>query len=467
MITLIPQSIRVRLTVWHLLVFGGILVLFASGTAAFFVFTLDRQLDASLKEDLEIVQQLLAQSPQGSFLLEAHPDSVSRLERFMEVWSSDGQLLFRSSLLANRRLGDTPDTSELATGMVIRSIVLPDSSRWRVATAIARPHGRPMVVRLAISEAEFYLDVRNFVTVLLTGVPLGLLLVIISGYMLSRAALRPIDVMAARAGRIRARNLKDRIPVKNPKDELGRLATSFNDLLERLERSFGELERFTADASHELRTPLTALRSVGEVGIQAMRSPEEYREIIGSMLEEISRLTRLVDNLLYLSRADGRRQEMAFEELDLLAFARETAGLISILAEEKEQVLSVTGEVDLFVQADRSVLGQAVLNLIDNAIKFSPGGSPIEVKVMRGRHSQAWLDVADHGPGIPPSQRSLIFERFYRLHRSRDGGPVGVGLGLAIAKWAVEANGGRITVEDTEGRGTTFRISLPLSLHKP
>ncbi len=158
---------------------------------------------------------------------------------------------------------------------------------------------------------------------------------------------------------------------------------------------------------------------------------------------------------------------MVLEEVDLLALAQETAGLISILAEEKNQELRVNGEHSVIVLADRSLLSQAVLNLIDNAIKFSPGGVPIEVSVNRDEHCHPCLNVADHGPGIPLSERSHIFERFYRLQRSRDGVPGGVGLGLAIARWAVEANDGVISVGDTPGGGATFRIAFPTNQQSP
>ena len=460
MISVDLQSIRTRLTVWHVLVFGGILVLFAAGTSAFLIVTLNRQLDDSLKEDVEIVEQVLVQSSEGSFPLDTHPNPVSRLERFMEIWSPGGQLLFRSKTLGDRSLGGPPDPVDIGEGVRIRSMVLSDSTRWRTATAVASPHGLPLVIRLAVSEGEFYLAIRNFVTVLLTGVPLGLLLVIISGYMLARGALRPIDAMAARARRIGVQNLKDRIPVKHEKDELGRLAIAFNDLLERVERSFEELKRFTADASHELRTPLTAMRSVGEVGVQGERTPVEYREIIGSMLEEISRLTHLVDSLLFLSRADGAGHQLFREEFDLLMFVRDTAGLISILAEERGQSLRVEGEAGLLVSADRSLLSQAVLNLIDNAIKFSPEGSEILLHVGRQDQDCAWFEVIDHGRGIPVAERERIFERFYRLDRARTRGHGGAGLGLAIARWAVEANGGVVRAGDTEGGGSTFRVEL-------
>jgi signal transduction histidine kinase len=244
---------------------------------------------------------------------------------------------------------------------------------------------------------------------------------------------------------------------------LGRLAIAFNDLLERVERSFEELKRFTADASHELRTPLTAMRSVGEVGVQGERTPAEYRDLIGSMLEEIGRLTRLVDSLLFLSRADGGRHQLFREDFDLLMFARETVGLISILAEERGQSLRVEGDTGLMVVADRSLLSQALLNLIDNAIKFSPEGSELLLRGGRRDEVCAWLEVIDHGPGIPVAERERIFERFYRLDRARTGGHGGVGLGLAIARWAVEANGGVVRVEETEGGGSTFRLELRLS----
>jgi heavy metal sensor kinase len=271
--------------------------------------------------------------------------------------------------------------------------------------------------------------------------------------------------MAEQARLITAERLTERLPVDNPGDELGRLATVFNQTLMRLESSFQQMRRFTADASHELRTPLTAMRSVGEIGLRGRRDPYAYREVIGSMLEEVDRLSLLVDRLLTLSRADSGESILSRERVDLCELAEEVTMQLAVLAEEKQQSLTVEAGSPSHCIGDRMVLRQALLNLVDNAIKYSPDGGRIVVKVSTSGEGMAVLDVSDTGPGIPSDLRPRVFDRFYRADRSRsreNGG--GTGLGLSIARWAVEVNGGQLTLESSEGPGATFRITLPIAV---
>jgi heavy metal sensor kinase len=300
-------------------------------------------------------------------------------------------------------------------------------------------------------------ELRELLLYLVLGLPLAVAVAGLGGYTLARRALAPIDRMAERARSITAEHLSDRLPVDNPRDELGRLATVFNDTLGRLEAAFGQMRRFTSDVSHELRTPLTAIRSVGEVGLRGRRDEPAYREIIGSMLEEVDRLSMLVERLLTLSRAESSQARLRIDAVDLRELAAEVSGQLAVLAEERGQVLAVEGPAGLRCLADRVVLGQAVTNLVDNAIKYSPDGSRILLRVSATKDG-AVLDIADEGPGIAPSRAAHIFDRFYRA--SPPGSADGAGLGLSIAKWAVEVNGGRLKLEESE-RGCRFRITLP------
>jgi signal transduction histidine kinase len=260
--------------------------------------------------------------------------------------------------------------------------------------------------------------------------------------------------------------LKDRVPVGNPNDELGRLATVFNETLTRLESSFDQMRRFTADASHELRTPLTAMRSVGEIGLRGKREPAAYREIIGSMLEEVDRLALLVDRLLTLSRADTGQAKLSIETIELPELAREVAEQLSVLAEEKNQSIHLRLDAVPRWTGDRVVLRQALLNLVDNAIKYSPVGGEIEIRVAQTSDGPI-IDVADTGPGIPSDLQSRVFDRFYRVDKARSRENGGTGLGLAIAKWAVEVNGGRLTLESGNVAGSRFRITLASNATNP
>jgi heavy metal sensor kinase len=303
---------------------------------------------------------------------------------------------------------------------------------------------------------------HNLMLVLLLGLPLAVAVAGLGGYMLARRALAPVNRMAEQARMINAERLGERLPVHNPDDELGSLASVFNETLMRLESSFEQMRRFTADASHELRTPLTAMRSVGEIGLRGRRDASDYREIIGSMLEEVDRLSMLVDRLLTLSRADSGEAMLARDRVDLAELAEDVTTQLEVLAEEKQQSLTVEAGGLSICMGDRMVLRQALLNLVDNAIKYSPAGGRIAVKVSTSHDGKAILDVTDTGPGIPAEMRPRVFDRFYRADRSRsreNGG--GTGLGLSIARWAVEVNGGQLTLETSDGPGATFRITLP------
>jgi signal transduction histidine kinase len=229
----------------------------------------------------------------------------------------------------------------------------------------------------------------------------------------------------------------------------------------RLEASFDQLRRFTADASHEMRTPLTAIRTVGEVGLREPRTDHQYREIIGSMLEEADRLNGLVESLLTLARAEAGHARLVRERIDLGGMAREVVDHLSVLAEDKRQAVAVDAPDGVFVLADRVVLRQAVINLLDNAIKYSPVEGQVRVAVTAGPSPVAILAVQDSGPGIAPGHVGKIFDRFYRIETSRSREVGGAGLGLSIARWAVEAHGGRIEVEPGQPGGSVFRIVLP------
>jgi heavy metal sensor kinase len=299
----------------------------------------------------------------------------------------------------------------------------------------------------------------EILVVLVLGLPLIVGLAAVGGYVLARRALAPIDQLAADARRITAERLHQRLSVANEHDEIGRLAAVINDTFARLESSFDQLRRFTADASHELRTPLSVIRGIGELGLNETRTSAEYKEAIGSMLEEVDRLTRLVDTLLQLSRGDAGTVKLAPESLDLSELARDVASSLAILAEERRQRLHVDAPRPVPVRADRLVLRDAIANIVDNAIKYGPPGSQIDITV-RGDTAEAAITVSDQGPGIPVEHRQRIFDRFYRVDEGRSRGMGGTGLGLAIAKWAVEANGGAISLEPA-GSGAAFRLTLP------
>ena len=456
-----PRNVRTRLTLWYVGMLAGILILFVAGSAAFFFWTLRHELDSRLHEDVETVEGLLSFDAAGALRMghEPHEDHEAgqKPQELMEVRDASGAVLYR-----NEVLGGPPEPSEGVNGYSERSDRLRDGTRIRLVSRRHTLGGRTVLVRVAHSEEPLWQQFRALVSAMLLALPVGLMVAGFGGYALARRVLAPLDAMARRAEEITAEKLQARLPVENPDDELGHLARAFNGTLARIESSFEQLRRFTADASHELRTPLTAIRSVGEVGLQREGEATYYRDIIGSMLEEAGRLTRLVESLLAISRADAGSIELHRVQTPLLPLAREAAALVEVLADEKGQRLTVDGDDSATAYVDPLILRQALVNLIDNGIKYSPAGGTIRVRV-EARPSQSLVEVADSGPGISAEDQQRVFERFYRVDKARSRESGGAGLGLPIVRWAVEAHGGAIDLESRPGCGSTFRLRLPVA----
>jgi heavy metal sensor kinase len=310
-------------------------------------------------------------------------------------------------------------------------------------------------------------SVRSLVMILLVSFPAALLLAVMGGYLLAGRALSPVDSLTRKARGITADRLSERLPVDNPDDEIGRLAAVFNETLARLESSFERLRRFTADASHELRNPLTSIRSVGEVALQESSDADAYRDAIGSMLEDVDRLTSLVDDLLVLARGDSFKGPFAGGSIDLASLAGGVVEELRILSEDKGQTIAPLPEnTPVMVTADESTLRLALSNIIHNAIRYAPDKGHIELRIGR-EDGNAFLDVMDNGTGIPPEDREKVFDRFYRLDKARSRTEGGTGLGLSIARWAVEANGGTIAFRDGDLPGACCRITVPLAGAQP
>ncbi len=459
---------RVRLTAWYVAALLGVLAAYAAFVTLFLRQRLSAELDRALQEDVERAEERLDATEDGRLVWRGrHAGEAAGDEwiasQWLEIWNPDGTLLLRGP--AARPLGLPAPNPPAGDRVVPRSLRASDSF-VRVREARRAIGGVPVVVRAARSEERYRHDIRELVIVHAIAVPLAVVLCAAGGYLLAKRALGPVARMTQAARRISAERLSDRLPVENPADELGGLADAFNQTFARLESSFERLRRFTANVSHELRTPLTAIRSVGEVSLAERRADKSYRDVIGSILEEVDRLTTLVDTLLTLSRADAGELRLERAPVDLLALAREVAADLSVLAEEKQQSLQVEGDAGVEIEGDRVVLQQALVNLVGNAIQYSPAGSPVRMVVRRnGAHAQ--LDVVDRGPGIAAEHRDHVFERFYRIDAGRARSDGGAGLGLSLVKWAVEAHGGQVGLESTPGSGSTFRVTLPKAAAAP
>jgi heavy metal sensor kinase len=422
------SSVRARLTLWHAGVLAIVICLFSAGTLLFVRARLYRALDEQIGQDLATIEKV-----------------------YREETGDLGEL--------DHRMGLT--LFEVAEGQTViyrtASWPPPGTKPYRMRTNADAAHR----VSVARDETGLRQTLWTLAFVSAMGIPCAMALAIVGGYLLAGRVLAPVGTMAATARRITAESLSARLPVENPRDEFGQLAGVFNETLARLDAAFEQLRRFTADASHELRTPLTGIRSVGEVALQRSLTAQDYREVIASMLEEVDRLTRLVENLLLLTRAEAGRIPLTRTVVDLCDLVLSVSDSLRVLAEEKDQEWAVETAAPVTAACDASILRLGLTNLLHNAIKYTPHKAAIRIATTRTRAGEAVIEVQDTGPGIPPAHHERIFERFYRLDNARSRETGGIGLGLAIARWAVEANGGRIELESDEGRGSLFRIVLP------
>jgi heavy metal sensor kinase len=462
----LQRSVRLRLALWYAAATALVLIAFAWFVYEVIEHRLGAEIDRQLRIDFDLVEAQLSidneEHVQWNVRGSHGDEGFARMSAWFEVWSENKELLLRHWPVPEANIKDAPPaphgstlkfaTVELERGLFVRMMERP-----------GRVQGQSVIIRVFRDETEMRRTLREIVEVSLLGFPLAGALAAIGGYLVATRSLAPLDAMARQARRITSESLSKRLPNLNPNDELGRLATVFNETLTRLEASFAELQRFTSDASHELRSPLTALRAVGEVALRDGNNPAMLRETIGSMLEEAQRLTDLVDSLLTLARMDATKADAMREEVNIAALLEEIRDQFEVLAAEKRQTFAVTSDHNVVVQTDRTLLRLALVNLVHNAIQHSPSSSKITLAAAR-HPGGVDISVSDSGHGIAPEYHEKIFEPFFRVDkaRSRSGGG-GVGLGLAIAKRAIERNGGRIIVESDLNRGSVFRIELTSS----
>jgi signal transduction histidine kinase len=280
----------------------------------------------------------------------------------------------------------------------------------------------------------------------------------IASHLIAGRALAPIRDMARMTRNLSVKALSERLPVANPRDELGQLAAGLNETLQQLEESFAQLDRLTADVSHELRTPLTAMKAVGEVALRE-RNPAVLHDAVGSMLEEIRRMNQLIERLLLLTRPGDDEMPVQLEAGLLRTTLLEVSESLGLVAAEKQQRLEVDCADHLLAVFDPALLRLALMNLVQNAIRYSPAGKQIKLRAF-AEQDEVVIEVADEGPGIAAEHQQKIFERFYRVDKARSRADGGVGLGLAIVKWSVERMGGTVVLDSEPGRGSAFRIRL-------
>jgi heavy metal sensor kinase len=461
------RSIRFRLTMWYAALLAGVIALAGGATYLGLERYLEKSLDESLTTQSRTIAQTLLvnirQSGDEYVLNEINEHFAPEINgRFVRVTRGDGSILFVSGLPKDRSFdpaaihslsGTLREHSQEVTVGDDRELllhVLPYSNR----------DGDHFLVEVGAPYWQIEKVLHGLILAFGLGLPLALAGAAGGGYLLMRGALRPVDEITRTAEGITSRNLAERLPVAETGDELERLAIALNGMIARLEEAFLQLHRFSADASHELRTPLTILHGELEAMAQREDLPGAVRDGLGSTLEETERLSKIVENLLTISRLEAGEARVERTQLDLSEITRNTAEQMRLLADEKSIALTVAAADPVQVEGDRSRLKQVVVNLLDNAIKYTPNGGAVEIATSN-RDGHALIEVRDNGLGIAPSDLPHVFERFYRTDKARSRELGGSGLGLSIVKSIIVAHGGEVTVSSEEAAGAQFTVTLP------
>jgi len=455
------HSIRTRLTLWYAGVLVVSLMAFALITyyAAANIFY-QRQ-DEVLRSTAETVASAyMEELDEEQSVAKANQVVLAELvfpNRYVEVTDASGQVIAWSANLNGRVLPIPATTLSDARKQSISFAVVNDLRLAVVPLARNRDVGYAAVAEpLSVVDAGLSRLRRDFIA----GVPLVLLLASIGGYFLARKTLSPIALMNQQTQRITAENLSARLDVMNEADELGGLATTINHLLARLDHSFKEQQRFVADASHELRTPLAVLRGETEVALSQTRSVAEYKASLNLIKDEAERLSRIVEDLFILARQPLDQPRVVKAPVSLKQLVGECARAAQVLAAQKELKVTVNAPIDLTVDGDEELLQRMILNLLDNAVKYTPAQGEIGIE-LASNNGDARILVRDSGIGIPQEDQPHVFDRFYRVDKARSRVMGGAGLGLSIAYWIATAHGGRIIVESQAGRGSKFTVQLP------
>lgn len=462
------RSLRFRMTMWYAGLLAGALVLFGISVYVGLARYLYWNLEKSLQEQCRSIGlNLLPEVPRqpAGFLTEEIEESFAPEVNghFFRVTRADGTLIYRSG---NPKSGkfDPANIPAFPTDQAFSKKISIRHGRRLLLTGMVftNPDGTRFLIESGVPYRQVEEVLQGLLLTLLIYVPLMVLLAVTGGYWLMRRSLRPVDEITQRAEGITSSNLSQRLPVIRTGDELERLSVALNRMIARLEDAFQHANRFSADASHELRTPLTILQLELEGMAQNQQLAPQLLEQIGSALEETQRLSRIVENLLTIARLDAGEARMEKLEVNLGELANETSEQLKLLADEKSVSLRCEAPAGIYVEGDRSRLKQVIVNLIDNAIKYTPQGGNVTVRVSEKGNS-AILEVTDTGAGIPAEALPHIFERFYRADKARSRESGGAGLGLAIVKVICAAHDAEIRVSSEEGQGARFTVEFPVA----
>lgn len=464
-----PRSLKFQLVAWYVALLTACFV--ALGGASYFALynsLVNALTDAQMRRARQVSQLVADHFSKGTekqlaeVIESRYAPAVNG--RYVRVSRKNGESLYQSSEPADHSFdsatvpppvwpGGVEGSSQVQLGAGHKLLVAAHRLQMQGGEAILIEAGAPM--------ESIQIEMRKWVGSLSWMLPVVAIVALGGGYLLVRRALAAVDEIAASAQRISSHNLSERLPVPNTGDELERLSRALNHMIERLEAAFQHSRRFVADASHELRTPLTVLRGEIEGCVQDPALAEECRVRLGSALEEVERLALIVEGLFAISRLDAGESQGKWARFDFAELVSATSEQMSLLAEDKE--IKVAGEYTpgLIVEGDKARMKQVVVNLLDNAFKYTPRGGQVKLTVAR-KGSEAVLEVADTGIGIPQNALPRVFDRFFRVDDARSRELGGAGLGLSIVKSICSAHHGRVEATSTEGKGSCFRVELPL-----
>jgi heavy metal sensor kinase len=452
-------TIRWRLTLWNVLGLAVVLGGFAALVYALLARAHYQRIDRSLLAEFQELQEYDgAAGPERERLRHWIAEAKEHENFSCVVYDSEGKVYERTDEFPAESVPSVPQAASDSPLQFDADV--PAAGRQRVLAGRVGIGGRPHTVLLMAPLEDVDRELALLRATLLVAVPAALAVAGGWGYVMARKALAPMEKLRRSTQQITASRLDRRLPITNAGDELGRLTQTINEMIARLERSFTEIRRFTADASHELRTPLAAIRAEAEVALNRPLGVGDYQQLLGSILEECERLTRLTEQLLALAREDAGVARQADQRVDLSALLESVAETMRPLAESKGVEFKAQTNGHAEVRGDPGRLRQVFYNLLDNAIKYTPPGGTVAVKSGQ-EEGDAVVTVRDTGPGIPPEHLPRVFDRFYRVDRARSREEGGTGLGLSIARSIVAAHGGRIELSSTPGQGTTCTVTLP------
>jgi len=460
------RSLRFRLVLWYALWLGVVFL----ATGALLYFAVGHYLAANLAESqrsrasrVAAVLAHLGNLSPDRYAAEMTADFAPEASgRFLRLTLTNGTVLYQSGLPQDQSFNPR-QVSPAPAGAGLRRETLADGVEMAIATVVATPNeGPPLRVESGGPLNAELKELHRLLMSLALGFVMVTLVALAGGYLLVGRALRPVEEITRRAEGITSRHLSERLPVPPTEDEFQHLSESLNRMIARLEEAFQHNRRFLADASHELRTPLTILHSELEAVVQRRGVEPALQETMSNLLEEVQRLARIVENLFALSRLEAGLASPVAARFDLARLASTTAEQMCLLAEDKGVKITCQTPQPVLVEGDAGRFKQVIVNLLDNAIKYTPAGGAITLAV-REQQREAVCEVSDNGIGIPADALPRVFERFYRVDQARNRESGGAGIGLAIVKAICTAHNGRVEVESTEGRGSCFRICLPLA----